>query len=290
MKISIKIIIFIFLIVCTFCTIVKAGYFPVYSDKLYIQVSNIDNDIKKVELLVAKNYVPSNLFQFKMAKQYGYYNENEEQIPIWNKEEIVKEKDRGKYYKGKKAFGLEEEVRLYQITEYDKSKYIVLNPAKSSYNMTNVGIVYDVYYDSNKNPFSLFKIENSKEINNFKLDNGKFELLIKEFKKYGEKPKSLIDDDLSNIFLRFYKSDNEFKDIAIGRNCFWTAGTMNTSTAIVSKEVDYQNGDFIKIKDSSKFDYLQVVNKIVWIGIAILLIITIFLIVKKNKKLKNSKK
>lgn len=286
MKINVKISIFIFLIISLLCTIVEAVVGPVYSDKLHVTISNVNNKINKIELLTVENCIPSEIFKYEIVKQYGYYyDDNNNEVPIWDKSEIVKDKknDRVEYYKGKYVYGSEEEVRLYQIIDYDKSKYILVNSVQKGSYIRNDGISYEVYYDSNKNPFTLYKIESTNEIENYKINNGKFELLLKDLIKYGKQREYQNGTYMPNLYLRFYKDNMEYKDIALGNNSIIKTGT-TADISIVSKEIDYQTGEFLQIEDNSKFDYLKSVNKIVWICITILLIITILSIARKIRK------
>ena len=285
MKIKLKIMIFLFLIISLLCTTVKAVIGPVYSDKLHVTISNINDKIKKIELLTVENCIPSKIFEYEIVKQYGYYYDENNEIPIWDKSEIVKDKedDRVEYYKGKYAYSSEEEVRLYQVKDYDKSKYILINSIQKGSYIRNDGINYEVYYDSNKNLFTLYRIESTNEIENYKINNGKFELLLKDLIKYGKQRENQNGTYMPNLYLRFYKDNMEYKDIALGNNSIIKTGT-TADILIVSKEIDYQTGKFLHIEDSSKFDYLKSVNRIVWICITILFIIAILSIARKIRK------
>ena len=274
-------------------SLVYANYAVFYSDRLNITVSNINENISKIELLSIERCIPSEIFEYELVKKYGYYYERDNygiEIPIWDKNDIVKDKknDRIEYFKGDKdlrVYGNEEEVRLYKVSNYDKSKYILTKLGEKNPGYTMNGINYSTYYDSDKNLFSLVKIKASNNIDEYKINNGTFELSIKDLKLYGRKDRDYNSKEyIPSFYLRFYKENGEFKDIAVGSNSYQTTDYGAIST--LSKSFDYKTGAQITIQKNSKF-LGQTITLVIEIGIAMLLTIIIELLVAKKMKISN---
>ena len=296
MKKNVKIAIFVFLIIGLLCTIVDAADGTVCSDKLHVTISNIDDKISKIELLTVRDCIPSEIFEYEIVKPYGYYNDDDhfKKVFIWDKNEIVKDEKnhRTEYYKGKMVYKLKKGIKLYQITDYDKSKYILENTVLDGGLFTIIssdGRTYKVYYDSNENPFTLYKIESTNEIENFKIKHGKFELLIDDLIKNGKQRKDKKGTYVPYMYLRFYKDNMEYKDIAIGNNSIMKSGDdILSNISKVSKKIDYQTGKLLSVKGNTKRDYVVLVIKIAFVGlIAIFVIIVILSVVRRIRKKRN---
>ncbi len=281
----------IVLAVLLFCnSLVYANYAVFYSDRLDISIININDKISRIELLSVDDCVPSEIFDYEIVKKYGYYYEkyNGIEIPIWDENDIVKDEKKlfGRYFKGNKdrtVYGSEEEVRLYKISKYDKSKFILTKLEKENLGYAMNGINYSKYYASDKSLFSLVKIKTTNEIKNFKISNRTFELSIKDLKLYGRKDNDYKSKEyIPNFYLRFYKENGDFKDIAIGDNSYQTTDYGAIST--LSKAFDYQTGTQTTIQENSKF-LGQPITLVMETGIAMLLTIIIELLVAKKMRI-----
>ena len=280
MKNKIKIVLLIAFTFFFTIPIVYANYSFFYSKNLNITVNNINDDIEKIELLWAVNSNPSEVFQYEIAKTYGYYSDSSMNY-IWNKEDIKKDSET--------IVEEEKEVRLYQITELDKNKYIIVskedrnsfNPAFEGEDVTGDGRLFtyddndffEDYLDTNKKIFSLLKIKTINEIKNFQINHNSFTLNIKDLDLYISKESNYVNQISVPIFiLRFYNSADETKDIIVGTNGVMTTGYKSIN--YIYKGYDYKTGKETSLRKDKKV-LNSTIRLVEQIGIALLLTITI---------------
>ena len=235
--------IFIIIIVYTFFISipVHANYAIFYSKDFKISIKNINDNIEKIELFNYSNSSPETLFDYEI----GTINDTE--------------------------------IRLYKITDYDKTKYRLL---KEETNLDNIDRYLSTYnFDTNKETFKLYELKKTKEIKNIKIKDNLFNLTIKD-----------IDKNYSNVYigLRFYLSNGKEKEIYIGNNSYQD-NFENKAKSILHKEYDYLTGKEISSNTIEKNNLNIIRNTFILVWFAILITLIIELLVAKKMNFKEYK-
>lgn len=283
MNTSIKRIIFlIFFIIIIFSTKVLGNFAFFYADNFNVSIKNIDEKIRKIEIIRVGCCIPSEIFKYDIVKEYGTYvvDEGEIEFPIFNKSEITtdKENENIKYYKGYDVWDeTEKEIRLYNITNYDKNKYIFMN--ENDLYFYEIGGYANYYFDTNLQIFTLLKIKTIAEIKEYKIDNNELKFSINGLKEYNMQNADNI------LFLRFYTEKNDTKDIYIGDTGYSSSSHID-NVLTLSDTYDYKTGKCIDSNELSIYIFDGIIKLIIKIGFAILFTIIIELLVAKKMKIK----
>lgn len=289
-----KIIISLVLLMVIFNNYAFANFALIHPDNYNIRISNIDEEITKIELLAVSDVNPSEVFEYESVKEYGYYYIYEDmnhasKIHIWNEDDIVYDNDRKtrghlKSDDSEYVYVNERELRVYDLTEYDENKYVILRFKEDPYyNGLNEIYYYNTYCDSNREFFFIRKINKVINIESFKLRNDSFELEIKDIERYN------IDYNLHSpeFCIRLYNNNGDYKDVFVGDNEYSSSSHLHKIKRI-SRTFDYETGKQLSGGESASFS-MNLIYIVFNIGIALLLTIIVEISVADKMKIFNHK-